>query len=178
MRRLLRMGFLHGMQDAMRAQAATRARRRLRAGAGDALPQPAEQPRASRSTATGPTAARRWAGSHASGTRGADCCALSAGYTSGWLSAMLDADLLAWRWAAAPTTARPCRFVAREASCWADAELRESGLDAIPFDAFRALVRAREARRTAVELAGFGCGPTPRSSSWIARRPASTSGDP
>jgi len=157
---LLRMGFLHGMQDAVRAQAATRARD---ACAPALVMRCRSLPSAEGIEVHGDWPDRREAMGrlYASGTRGADCCALSAGYTSGWLSAMLDADLLAMEVGCGAEDGSACRFVAREASCWGEAELRESGLDAIPFDAFRALVRAREARQTAVELAGFASGTFP-----------------
>jgi hypothetical protein len=89
------------------------------------------------------------------GGHGAGCCALSAGYTSGWLSAMLDADLLAVETACGAQGEAECRFVAREIACWTPEDLRGTPADAIPFDAFRALVRAREARLAALEFADF-----------------------
>lgn len=149
---LLRMGFLHGMQDAMRAQATNRARDgrmpalRMRCRgvpAAGAIEVHGEWPE--RGEASGRL--------HAVESRGTGCCALSAGYTSGWLSAMFDADLLAVETGCGADGGASCRFVAREASRWSAADLRGAPADAIPFDAFRALVRARETRRAALEVA-------------------------
>lgn len=156
-RNLLRMGFLHGMQDALRAQAANRRR--------DATVPPLVM--RYRGVPTGDGAIevhgdwpdRREAAGRlvASATRAVGCCALSAGYTSGWLSAMFDADLLAVEVGCGTEGEARCRFVARELTDW----LEDRGglpaddvpVDAIPFEAFRTLVHAREARLTGEALA-------------------------
>jgi hypothetical protein len=71
-------------------------------------------------------------------------CSLSAGYTSGWLSGTLDADMLALETSCCATGEEACAFVAREAEVWRAAGSRraEALLDALPFEAFRELVRA------------------------------------
>ncbi len=69
-------------------------------------------------------------------------CFVSSGYTSGWLSGIFDADLLALELECSARGDAACHFVAREASAW-----RRTGdpsalrlLDALPFSAFRQLV--------------------------------------
>ena len=63
------------------------------------------------------------------------CCHVSAGYTSGWLSGLLDADVLAREERCRAAGAASCAFVAREAEAWDAGEL-----DALPFARLRALV--------------------------------------
>lgn len=70
-------------------------------------------------------------------------CHLSAGYTSGWLSGTLDANILAIETSCCASGEERCRFVAREADAW-----RASGdpralalLGELPFDAIREFVR-------------------------------------
>jgi anti-anti-sigma regulatory factor len=72
-------------------------------------------------------------------------CAVSAGFTSGWLSGMLDADVLAVETSCAATGAEACRFVVRDAESWqADGDAAAAaGLDALPFAALRELVLER-----------------------------------
>lgn len=72
-------------------------------------------------------------------------CHLSAGYTSGWLSGTMEADILALETDCAATGAPECRFVAREAEIWhAEGDRRAMGLLAdLPFDAIRELVQTR-----------------------------------
>jgi hypothetical protein len=66
-------------------------------------------------------------------------CLLTAGYTSGWLSAIFDVDMLARETACVVAGAETCRFVAREAGVWRgvrDAEADEC-LEALPFEVRR-----------------------------------------
>lgn len=78
------------------------------------------------------------------GQRHGCSCILSAGYTSGWLSGALDADVLALEVECSATGAESCRFVAREAEAWrADGDLRaQQLLEVLPFAAFRSMVRS------------------------------------
>ena len=148
---LLRMGFLHGMQDAFRASASGNhegwvpplAMRCRSIPANGALEVRGDWPERREAKAR----------KSSSGADGAGSCTFSAGYTSGWLSAMLDADLLAVEECCGAAGHESCRFVAREVSLWRPEELDGIPADAIPFDAFRALVRARESRRVPEELA-------------------------
>jgi hypothetical protein len=145
---LLRMGFLHGMQDALRAQVASRQ------GA-PWVPPLAIRFRSFPSDGglevRGAWPERREAQARAD-TGGVGCCAFSAGYTSGWLSGMLDADWMAVEDGCGSGTHARCRFVAREVARWHDGEPGRAAADAIPFQAFRALVRARQARAGMADL--------------------------
>jgi hypothetical protein len=71
-------------------------------------------------------------------------CSLSAGYTSGWLSGTLDLNLLALETHCCASGEEACAFVARQAEVWHATGSRRAGvfLDALPFEAFRELVRA------------------------------------
>jgi anti-anti-sigma regulatory factor len=78
------------------------------------------------------------------GARGG--CAVSAGFTSGWLSGMLDADVLAVETSCAATGAEACCFVVRDVESWqagGDSAAAAAGLDALPFAALRELVLER-----------------------------------
>jgi len=73
------------------------------------------------------------------------CCAVSAGFTAGWLSGMLDTDVLAVETSCAATGAEACRFVVRDVETWqaSGEEVARAGLDALPFPALRELVLER-----------------------------------
>ena len=142
--RLLRMGFLHGMQDACRAAGLTYGH--------DAYSPPLTIrcrciPANGAIEVRGDWPERREVRARLSpgGADGAGCCAFSAGYTSGWLSSMLDADLIAVEQHCSGEGHERCCFVAREASLWRADELLGMPIDAIRFDAFRRLVRDRNA---------------------------------
>jgi len=66
-------------------------------------------------------------------------CLMSAGYTSGWLSATQEAEILACEVECVAAGGRHCRFVAREASSWRRArnDVAVSLLDEVPFEAIR-----------------------------------------
>jgi anti-anti-sigma regulatory factor len=72
-------------------------------------------------------------------------CHLSAGYTSGWLSGTLGANILAIESTCSATGAAECRFIAREADAWrASGDPRAASLLAdLPYDAIRALIQSR-----------------------------------
>jgi anti-anti-sigma regulatory factor len=149
---LLQMGFLHGLQDAMRAVSAAFGREQpepqgmagpslafqFRATADDA------QPGAISLEGLWPEHIEASAYLAALDESEHPACFLSAGYTSGWLTGTLDADILALESSCNTCGADSCNFSAREASVW-----RESGdptalkiLDALPFAIFRAFVQA------------------------------------
>jgi hypothetical protein len=155
---LLRIGFLHGLSDATRACAA-----------GDEtgqVPPLAMQYRIGRRDGRTEVLGcwpERAEASARLGSSAADvcgCCALSAGYTSGWLSGMLELDLVAVERECSAHGSPSCRFVAREASLWrAEGGEPAKLADAIPFAADRELVLAREtARRRPAAAAGDGSG--------------------
>jgi hypothetical protein len=147
---LLQMGFLHGLHDAVRVVG-----RQMAAPSARAVP-PAASPL--------PLQVRPWTGHRAlvleggwpeqgeaqaqlsrQGASPLPACALSAGYTSGWLSGILDADLLVVETHCAARGDEACRFIAREVDDWLDLDdaAADEALCAIPFQAMRELV-ARE----------------------------------
>lgn len=154
---LLQMGFLHGLQDVIRALRATA---NARPGApAPALAPPLRMPCRSRPedaprggiVMEGAWPEKQEAQAHlvALGAGPSGVCHLSAGYTSGWLSGALDADVLALETHCCASGEAQCRFVAREAGDWRQRDERaaERALAALPFERFRALVRERLARR-------------------------------
>ncbi len=149
---LLQMGFLHGLQDAMRVVSAAFGSEQpesqspagpslafqLRATANSA------QPGAISLEGLWPEHIEASAYLAALGEPEHPACFLSAGYTSGWLTGTLDADILALESSCSACGADSCNFSAREASVW-----RESGdptalkiLESLPFAVFRAFVGA------------------------------------
>jgi hypothetical protein len=162
---LFQMGFLHGLQDASRALHTAGAARRTEPCR--ATTPPLRMDLRTRAAAGDPNAIELrgcWpdcheASAHVSALGGAadPTCFLSAGYTSGWLSGTFDASLVAIEVACSAMGQEACRFVAREAETW---RLRgdpraQRLLAALPFDAFRAAVREREAQDRALQAAGF-----------------------
>jgi hypothetical protein len=149
---LLQLGFLHGLRDALDL---------LRAGFGPLEPV-ALGPAATRLAIRlgRPGAEREWSGSwpegleaRAVGEAGAACpgpsCHLSAGYTSGWLSGVLDLDVLAREQECRAAGHASCRFVAREADAWGE---QAPPLDALPFAALRTLAERELAAQPEPEL--------------------------
>lgn len=158
---LLRAGFLHGLRDASRGGPAV-----LGEGAPwiatPALPIRLEGALSAPGAAGRPLALRgRWPGhleaeavALAHGRVDAPACFASAGYTSGWLSALWEADVLAVERTCEARGDAACTFEVREASAWAtsgDPAARRL-LPLLPFGALRDRV-ARE-RREAGEAPG------------------------
>jgi hypothetical protein len=88
------------------------------------------------------------------------CCALSAGYTTGWLSGTLDRNLVAREHECLAMGAAQCRFEVHEVGCLepsADPELAWL-LAQVPFEAFRkvALRPAVERRERPATATGLG----------------------
>ncbi|HVN39473.1 MAG TPA: 4-vinyl reductase [Myxococcota bacterium] len=83
-------------------------------------------------------------------------CHLSAGYTSGWLSELFDAELAAVEIECAAEGRGACRFVARESAAWRRDEPELRWLHELPLAAYRSLVRerARRLRGDAAESVG------------------------
>lgn len=149
---LLQMGFLHGLQDAMRvvSSAFGREQQETHSPVGPALAFQLRttvddaEPGAISLKGHWPEQIEASAYLAALGEPEHPACFLSAGYTSGWLSGTLDADILALESSCNACGADSCNFSAREASVW-----RASGdptalkiLDALPFGVFRAFVQA------------------------------------
>ncbi len=160
-RTLLQIGFLHGLRDAQGAvgTAFAAAHEPARGPAAPALairfrPRAPEHGRSAlevcglwpeRAEASAQLQGR------AEGEAGGASCYVSAGYTSGWLSGLFEADLLAVETGCSAAGEPRCRFVAREADAWrAGGDARAARLlEALPFAAFRELVRHQEPERPA-----------------------------
>jgi hypothetical protein len=76
------------------------------------------------------------------GAHGA-ACHLSAGYTSGWLSGLFDADVAAVEVECVTEGHAHCRFVAREHHMWRREAPQLRWLHELPLGAYRSLVRER-----------------------------------
>jgi hypothetical protein len=150
---LLQIGFLHGLRDAARV-------------VGSALEGP---PQAAPLMAPSPLAVRFRTNPHAqphgaielhgcwperseataqlalSESSAPGGCSLSTGYTSGWFSGILDANIVALETTCSAAGDDACCFVAREAEVWRAAPHSGSAavLEALPFAALRSLVAKR-----------------------------------
>jgi len=141
---LLQIGFLHGLRDAARvvgsalmepSPLAVRFRTNPRAQPPGAIELHGYWPECSE-------AAAQLARSESSAPGG---CSLSAGYTSGWFSGILDANIVALETTCSAAGDEACCFVAREAEVWRAAQDSRSAavLEALPFAALRNLVAER-----------------------------------
>jgi hypothetical protein len=160
---LFQMGFLHGLQDAARAVASAVDTRLPAARAAAIVPPLAMRCRTR--PGAGPAGAIEVVGSWperceaaahlaSQGATSGPVCALSAGYTSGWLSGTLDADLLALEVECSAVGHPGCRFVARETEVWRALgdEVAGARMDRLPFASFRSLVRQRQVRSLATRV--------------------------
>lgn len=156
---LLQIGLLHGLRDAARAVASS-------LWETDAAAPPPPSPLLAIRFRSNPDAIPRGAlelhgswperaeAAASLSTRGAETphttCWLSAGYTSGWLSGVFEADILALESTCSAGGSEACRFVARELEGWRSAGAPEAlaMLDRLPFDAFRDLVTHLEPAST------------------------------
>lgn len=152
-RALLQIGFLHGLKEALRTvKGAFGADDGGPAGASVAPPlamrlEPRRAPpgcAALEVAGSWPECAEASARLACLGPCEGTGCFVSSGYTSGWLSGLHDADLLALETCCAASGREACRFVAREAEVWrASGDPRACALlDGLPFDALRAAARA------------------------------------
>jgi len=150
---LLQIGFLQGMRESQRVLEETSATK------GPGLGDPRSSPLAFQLRSRGgPIAAgaiafegswpeRSEASAHleALGVAPDPACAVSAGFTSGWLSGMLDADVLAVETSCAATGAPACSFEVHDAESWQRAgdAAAARALEALPYAALRELVLDR-----------------------------------
>jgi hypothetical protein len=147
---LLQIGLLHGLRDAARVLGSELGR----GGEPEVMPAPpmairfrsnpdASPPGALEIHGCWPERSEASARLSALGVPSAAvACWLSAGYTSGWLSGVFEADILARETSCSASGAESCRFVAREADGWracGDAETAEV-VEAMPFAELRDLV--------------------------------------
>jgi len=148
---LLQIGFLHGLRDALQAVVQL-----VKADEGLALAAlPCPLPTRMRAVpGTPPRGAIELHGSwparceasarlESLGRCAHTACAVSAGYTSGWLSGLFDADIAVLETSCSASGAPACRFVAREAEAWRASPDPEAGelLAALPFAALREAIR-------------------------------------
>ena len=84
------------------------------------------------------------------GEREAPSCALSAGYTSGWLSGVFDTDVIAIETVCRAAGGEACGFVARETSAWIAGGERSAleTLELLPARALRDIVQQHLAGQT------------------------------
>jgi anti-anti-sigma regulatory factor len=148
---LLQIGFLHGLRDALHAigklsqadedsalaSLPSPLPTRMRAAPG------AQPPGAIELHGSWPERCEASARLASIGRSPRCACAVSAGYTSGWLSGLFDADIAVLETSCGATGAAECRFVAREAEAWRahpDGEA-DALLAALPFVALREAIR-------------------------------------
>jgi len=156
---LLQMGFLHGLRDAALL---------LASGFGPSLETTPHGPTAARLAIRMEPAGRQaslsfsgsWPERHEAeavleclGRRSGPICHVSSGYTAGWLSGILDADMLVVEESCGAHGASGCRFNAREAAGWIGegdpAALRQ--LEGLPFGPLRETVARHLETRPAPE---------------------------
>lgn len=149
---LVQLGFVHGLRDAFRV-----ARSGLEHLSPGALPPtPTQLAMQLLPSPAGPLElSGRWPEQREAQARVAALgqdeepgCHVSAGYTSGWLSGMLGAELVAIEEDCGCRGDGACRFVVRELSAWRDADDRrvQARLEALPFAELQGLVERRLAR--------------------------------
>ena len=140
---LRQMGVLHGLQDAAQALSRLGEWARRPSPAGDQLRSPARPGPGLHFEGDWPEA--REAGARLEfglGAHGA-ACHLSAGYTSGWLSGLFDADIAAVEVECVTEGHSHCRFVGREHHIWRRETPQLRWLHDLPIGAYRSLVRER-----------------------------------
>jgi hypothetical protein len=161
---LLQMGFLHGLHDAYGTINDAFAGERMTSETGQNRATPVAMVfRSDGGARTGEAALSlrgHWpqhteaaARLESRGRPEAPGCLLSAGYTSGWLSGTLDADILAVESDCCACGTEHCAFEAREAAEWRDRHdpAVDVLLGALPFDVLRSFVRrSRDARDDAM----------------------------
>lgn len=153
---LLQLGFLHGLRDALQVVVDGFGHASAPATLAPVAPRLAMRLAPGASSRRDLAIAGSWPERHeaaavlgALGPSDAPGCALSVGYTSGWLSGIHDADLLALEQRCAVRGDDACAFEAREASVWLAEGHPEAlaTLEALPFAALRdAVVRHLEAQ--------------------------------
>jgi hypothetical protein len=152
---LLQIGFLHGLRDALQAVVQL-----VKADDGPALAAlPCPLPTRMRAIpgtlpqgaielhGSWPARAEASARLESLGPCEHTACAVSAGYTAGWLSGLFDADIAVLETSCSASGAAACRFVAREAQAWRASPDPEAGdlLAALPFATLRQAIRGESA---------------------------------
>lgn len=152
---LLRIGFLQGLREAQRVLDDSSGDKAGEIDAGRCAPVPIQLRVQRGAAAQGgialegawPERGEASARLASLGVAAAPACAVSAGFTSGWLSAMLDEDVLAVETTCAATGASDCCFAARDLASWrADGDpAAHAWLEALPFAELREVVLSRTA---------------------------------
>lgn len=144
---LLQLGFLHGLRDAARIVLAGFGHSLESRGPGPTAPRLSfrlDPVQGSALVLRGAWPERIEADAVVSllGARPHPACHLSAGYTSGWLSAVFDTDLLAVETSCGCTGAAACSFEAREPEAWRTLAMRQPGAARLelPFRDLREIV--------------------------------------
>jgi anti-anti-sigma regulatory factor len=150
---LLQIGYLQGMREAQRVLEATSTPKGQDLGGARSSPLAIQlrvkpgphAPGAISLEGSWPEHGEASAHLEAVGVASGTTCAVSAGFTSGWLSGMFDADLLAVESSCAATGAASCRFEVRDAESWQRSVDGAAAVDlgALPFAALRELVLGR-----------------------------------
>ena len=150
---LLQIGFVHGLREAVRVVEGSLEGQRDRLGPPEISPlairfrrsAAGRRPGAIELVGCWPERVEASARLSSLGAHGEPICAVSAGFTSGWLSGVLEADILALETRCAATGAEGCTFEAREVSSWrARRGARVRALvNALPFAPLREMVYAR-----------------------------------
>ena len=163
---LVQMGFLHGLRDALRV---------VRQGFGPGAAVPLQAPVASRlplrfarntpgRTPAGLSVAGGWPDRREAdavlahvGERSEASCAVSSGFTSGWLSGIYDADVLAIEHDCVTKGDAECAFLALDASQWdaAHGEHVDEARLALPFQPLREVVERSMESEPAPDLGDF-----------------------
>ena len=163
---LFQMGFLHGMQDATRALEQEVTHGQSESDVSRHTPLRMNLRTLPSADSAGALEVRGvWPESHEAeahlgslGRSDSPICQMSAGYTSGWLSASFETNVIAIEVECSATGHEGCHFVAREAEQWQqrnDSAAQEL-LDALPFDVFRAAVREHKAEERALDELAYG----------------------
>lgn len=148
---LLRMGFLHGLQDALEAMSLGETGR-ARSSVPPLTIRCQIQPGTGALEMHGHWPDQYEAEARLEASSPSSRCDLSAGYTSGWLSGMFDADLFAVEQLCG-SGGGSCRFVAKEATAWRREGGETGALAAtIPYAEYRERVGSRAARRVLNDL--------------------------
>jgi len=150
---LLQIGFLQGLRESQRVLDQSSGAKASEAEMGRSAPVPV-QLRVQRGAAAAggvalegcwPERGEASARLASLGVATAPACTVSAGFTSGWLSGMLDEDVLVVETSCAATGAAACGFVARDVETWraSGSPAAQKGLDVLPYAALRELVMHR-----------------------------------
>lgn len=180
---LFQMGFLHGLQDATRALECDVPHGQFESDILRHTPLRMDLRTLPSTESAGALEVHGvWPESHEAeahlgslGRSDSPICQMSAGYTSGWLSASFERNIIAIEVECSATGYEGCHFIAREAEQWRqrnDSAAQEL-LDALPFDVFRAAVREHKAEERELDEFAYGSAAEPECQTGAFDRDAS-----